>query len=45
MEPKNEEIDEEKVKKLFLEKSTKLKTSPPKNIKFDNNQKLKFYGL
>ena len=45
MEPKKEEIDEEKVKKLFLEKSTKLKTSPPKNIKFDNNQKLKFYGL
>ena len=34
MENKESEIDIEK-----------LKNSPPKNIKFNNNQKLKFYGL
>ena len=35
-------IDKEKLKKLFEEKSEKLRTT---NIKTDNNQKLKFYGL
>ena len=45
MENKESEIDIEKLKKIFEEKSTKLKNSPPKNIKFNNNQKLKFYGL
>ena len=35
-------IDKDKLKKLFEEKSEKLKTT---NVKTDNNQKLKFYGL
>ena len=35
-------IDKDKLKKLFEEKSEKLKT---KNVKTDNNQKLKLYGL
>ena len=45
MENKESEIDIEKLKKIFEEKSTKLKNSPPKNLKLNNNQKLKFYGL
>ena len=35
-------IDKDKLKKLFEEESEKLKTT---NVKTDNNQKLKFYGL
>ena len=45
MENKESQIDIEKLKKTFEEKSTQLKNSPPKNIKLNNNQKLKFYGL
>ena len=45
MENKETEIDIEKLKKIFEEKSTKLKNSPPKDLKLNNNQKLKFYGL
>ena len=45
MDNKESQIDIEKLKKTFEEKSTQLKNSPPKNIKLNNNQKLKFYGL
>lgn len=37
-------MDEEKINKLFLEVAEKNR-NPPKNIKLDTNQKLKFYGL
>ncbi len=38
-------MDEDKINKIFLEVSNKIKTAPPKKIKLNNNQKLKFYGL
>ena len=37
MENKDSQIDIEKLKKTFEKKSTKLKYSPPKNIKLNNN--------
>jgi hypothetical protein len=37
MENEDSQIDIEKLKKTFKEKSTQLKISPPKNIKLNNN--------
>ncbi|MCQ2816199.1 MAG: acyl-CoA-binding protein [archaeon] len=38
-------MDEEKITNIFNEISNKIKTNPPKNIKLNTNQQLKFYGL